>query len=55
LGMALAILFLAAVVLEATFPQFFTWLSGGRNKQQQPAERPIPVEFLNRDQSAELR
>jgi hypothetical protein len=53
--MALAILFLAAVVLEATFPQFFTWLSGGRNKQHQPAERPIPMEFLNRDQSAELR
>lgn len=55
LGIALALLFLAAAILEATFPQFFSWLNGGRNRQRQPTKKLVPVEFVNNDQSAELR
>lgn len=55
LGVALALLFLVAAVLETTFPQFFTWLNGGRNRQHQPVEKPVPLEFSPNDQPAELK
>jgi hypothetical protein len=55
LGIALALLFLVAAVLETAFPQFFTWLNGGRNRQHQPVEKPVSLEFSPNDQPAELK
>lgn len=55
LGIALVLLFLLAAVLERVFPQFFSWLSGGRNRQPKRVEKSLPMDFVNNDQSAELR
>lgn len=55
LGIALALLFSLAVMLEAIFPQFFSWLSGGRNKQRQPTEKPESGECVFNDQATESK
>lgn len=55
LGIALALLFSLAVFLEAVFPQFFSWLNGGRNKQHRPAEKSEREELLDNSQSAEFK
>lgn len=55
LGMALALLFLLAAVLEAIFPQFFSWLSGGRNRRQQVVNEPGQQEFLDNNRALEYK
>lgn len=55
LGIALVLLFSLAAMLEAVFPQFFSWLSGGRNRQRRPTEKLEPNDFMDDHQSAELK
>ena len=55
LAMALAILFVTAAVLEAMFPQFFSWLSGGRNRPPQAQEKPTPTDVNHNEQPTESR
>lgn len=51
LGIALALLFLTAIVLEKAFPQFFAWLSGGRNRTRQPVENTTSHSLMDADPS----
>ena len=55
LGVALVLLFLLAAILETVFPQFFSWLNGGRNKQHRLAEQAEPDNLADNNQSPALK